>query len=158
MRRKEPRMGWAPVGSVVLPFTESKADIECNRETTFRIDTKSKNVWNIAWWADPVLLGDYPKDAFAGYGVDAPTVLQEDMETICQPLDFYEANIYTASIVKSDAHGKLNGCPVLRAILLTLTNGLLHHLLFTGQEGFYRILKDSAYHYGSIIKSRGAHI
>jgi len=101
-----PKVGWAPVGSLIIPATEKPADVECCRKGSFDVNPAVKNVWNCAWWADPVYLGSYPKAAFEGYGADAPTVMQGDMETICQPMDFFGANIYTASSFVCGPDGK----------------------------------------------------
>jgi len=94
------RVGWAPVGAPILPETDSPADIDAAREATFT--SKPKTVWNNAWWNDPVFFGEYPRADLETFGSDAPNPRAGDMETICQPLDFFGANIYTGDTVRAD--------------------------------------------------------
>lgn len=97
---KPTRVGWAPVGAPKVPETESAADIDAAREATFR--TTTKTVWSNAWWNDPVFFGHYPAQDLELFGSDAPVPKAGDLETICQPLDFYGANIYNADMVRAD--------------------------------------------------------
>ncbi len=93
----ECRVGYAPVGVVVMPAAENEADIRAAREAMFSI--VNKNCWNNTWWMDPVFLGRYPEDGLSVYGTDMPKIEPADMETICQPLDFFGVNIYQGSEV-----------------------------------------------------------
>ena len=97
---KPTRVGWAPVGAPKIPATNSPADIDAAREATFT--TTSKTVWSNTWWNDPVFFGTYPQQEVELFGSDAPVPRAGDMETICQPLDFFGANIYTGDIIKAD--------------------------------------------------------
>ena len=102
--RKAPSIGWAPVGSVFYPATESAADIEAAREVTHSV--KGDNFWNNTWFADPVILGHYPEAGLQAYGKNVPAFKAADMEIICQPMDFYGVNIYTGTPVKAGPDGK----------------------------------------------------
>lgn len=102
--RKAPSIGWAPVGSVFYPATESAADIEAAREVTHSV--KGDNFWNNAWFADPAILGHYPEAGLQAYGKNVPAFKAADLEIICQPMDFYGVNIYTGTPVKAGPDGK----------------------------------------------------
>ena len=53
------------------------------------------------WYMDPVFLGRYPLDVIAHLGTDAPQVLDGDLATIHQPLDFLGVNFYTRNFVST---------------------------------------------------------
>lgn len=109
-RSKQPcEIGWAPVGVAKYPHTETPADVEAARASMFSV--ASKTVWSNAWWNDPVFFGTYPEAELAVFGADAPTPMAGDMETICQPLDFYGANIYNAAAVRAGEDGKPEDLP-----------------------------------------------
>lgn len=93
-----------------LPATNSAADVAAARESTFAspVDHYSADHWwrENAWWLDPVYRGEYPAEAMAALGADAPEIRAGDMETIRQPLDFLGANIYGGWDVRANADGK----------------------------------------------------
>lgn len=93
-----------------LPATDSASDVAAARESTFAstLDHFSADHWwrENAWWLDPVYRGEYPAEAMAALGADAPAILAGDMETIRQPLDFMGANIYGGWDVRAGAGGK----------------------------------------------------
>lgn len=64
------------------------------------------NLWNNRWWGDPPVHGHYPEEGLRAYGRLAPKVRPGDMETICQPLDFYGCNIYQSSPVRVGKDGR----------------------------------------------------
>lgn len=86
-------IGWAPCGRIAFPATESEADIDAARRTTFSIARRDS--WNNTWFADPVCLGHYPEDGLDLYHDAIPTITASDLRTIHQPLDFYGVNIYS---------------------------------------------------------------
>ncbi len=97
------KIGFAPVGVVNLPVSESRADIEAARQAMFAIP--SKTLWNNTWWADPIFLGTYPEDGWELYGANVPDVREGDMKTINQPLDFFGVNIYFGQLVRAGENG-----------------------------------------------------
>jgi beta-glucosidase len=99
-----PKVGWAPVGSCSVPATESKEDIEAARIATFEMTTV--DTWSTSLWSDPVFFGTYPKVVEEFWDKCYQKPKAGDIETICQPLDFYGANIYNAPTVKMGADGK----------------------------------------------------
>jgi beta-glucosidase len=107
--RLAPTVGWAPIGRCKVPATSSEADLAAAKQATFAVT--SKDYWNNAWLADPVLFGRYPEDGLklyhddlqeAGDGKAAWTSLHDaaDLRTINQKLDFYGLNIYDAERVR----------------------------------------------------------
>ena len=93
-----------------LPAGESATDVAAAHESTFAspLDHFSAAHWwrENAWWLDPAYRGEYPADAIAALGADAPEIISGDMETIRQPLDFLGANIYGGWDVRAVAGGK----------------------------------------------------
>jgi beta-glucosidase len=107
MREKAPaaiRIGAAPVGVVRIPETESEADVEAARNGTFAI--REDSFWNNTWYADPMILGRYPEDGLKIWGHHLPDGWENDLEGICQPLDFYGANIYNGQRVRACGAGE----------------------------------------------------
>lgn len=108
--KKAPMVGFAPVGSLHTPETDSSADIEAAREASFRID---ENGWtyNYSWYCDPVFLGHYPKQGIELFGDDVPEFTDDEMELIHQPLDICGVNIYSAAVVRAGEDGKAEPVP-----------------------------------------------
>jgi len=103
-----PTIGWGPAGRVKCPQTNAPEDLEAARNDMFA--TEADSLWSNTWFGDPVVLGHYPEDALRAYGKDAPTFSARELETICQPLDFYGVTIYSADIVHADADGQAVVC------------------------------------------------
>ncbi|MFH1213633.1 MAG: GH1 family beta-glucosidase, partial [Candidatus Neomarinimicrobiota bacterium] len=101
--QKPTRVGVVPVGLHFLPATEIPADIETARKATFAVT--ERNTWNIAWWADPLILGTYPEDGLKLFAKEMPSIKPTDMETIAQPLDYFGTNIYNAEQVRAAVNG-----------------------------------------------------
>jgi beta-glucosidase len=99
-----PQVGWAPVGGVKYPATESPADVQAAREATMAVS--SKDVWSNAWFGDPVVLGGYPESGLKAFGRLAPKVQSGDMELMKQPLDFYGMNNYGGAPVRAGEDGQ----------------------------------------------------
>jgi beta-glucosidase len=108
--KKPPCIGAAPVGVIDVPLTDSADDIDAARKSTFCVG--KRDCWNNTWFADPMVLGCYPDDGLELFKDDLPGIREGDMETICQPLDFYGANIYFAmKTVKAGDNGEIVECP-----------------------------------------------
>ncbi len=101
--KAKPLIGAAPVGVALIPASDSKADIEAARKRMFSIT--EKHYWNNTWYADPMIFGRYPEDGLAVFGKAVPDFPATDMETICQPLDFYGANMYWSDPVRATEDG-----------------------------------------------------
>ncbi len=98
-----PTVGWAPVGKVDVPASESRADIDAARTSTMK--GTERQFFTNTWFGDPVVFGRYPEDALKAFGADAPTPEPGDMETIAQPLDFFGLNIYSGGRVRAGDDG-----------------------------------------------------
>lgn len=97
-------IGWAPVGKVEFPATDSPEDVRAARQSTSAI-TKA-DLWNNTWYGDPICLGHYPEDGLRVYSPFVPKFDPKDFETIRQPLDFYGLNIYTGTAVTASPTGE----------------------------------------------------
>jgi beta-glucosidase len=98
-----PCVGWAPVGVVDYPVTESEEDIGAARMST--LAAHRPDVWSNTWFNDPVFFGRYPEDGLNAYGELLPRGWERDMELIRQPLDYLGLNIYRGGAVRADADG-----------------------------------------------------
>ncbi|WOO40087.1 GH1 family beta-glucosidase [Rubellicoccus peritrichatus] len=97
-------VGWSPSGSVYRPISKALKDVNVAREATFAI--YPDNTWNTRWWADPVILGQYPDEGLKVYGDAAPRGTKAEMALIHQPIDFYGCNIFEAPSVKMSPEGR----------------------------------------------------
>lgn len=103
--RRQSVVGWAPVGAISYPVSDSEADIQAARETTFTVFKDS--VWNNAWYADPVVLGHYPESGLQAYGSAVPKFPSSDFDIICQPIDFYGTNTYAGMPTQATPAGPI---------------------------------------------------
>jgi len=99
----KPSIGAAPVGIAKIPASNQPEDIKAARTATFAIS--GKNCWSNTWFADPMILGKYPEDGLKLFSREMPEIRDGDMETICQPLDFYGVNIYFDETVRARPSG-----------------------------------------------------
>jgi len=101
--KTKPSIGAAPVGIVKIPASTRPEDIEAARAAAFSVP--GKNCWSNTWLADPMIFGNYPEDGCKLFMKAMPEIRRGDMETICQPLDFYGANIYFGETIRAHAGG-----------------------------------------------------
>ncbi|NTV91023.1 MAG: family 1 glycosylhydrolase, partial [Clostridiales bacterium] len=94
---KPSRVGMAPTGDVYVPVSNSPEDIEAARSKSYSIRPYDFVMGN-AWWGDPVILGDYPEEAYARFGGKLPRITPEERAIISQPLDFYGFNCYQGTV------------------------------------------------------------
>lgn len=99
----EVQIGAAPVGVVYYPASETPEDIAAARQATF--DVQPGNLWNNAWYSEPMFHGQYPEEGLRAYAPHVPDFPAQDLDVICQPLDFYGANIYHGQAVRADGAG-----------------------------------------------------
>jgi beta-glucosidase len=107
--KSESRIGFAPVGTVRMPASEDRADVEAARRATFSLE--GQPCWANTLWMDPVFLGRYPNEAREAFRESAPEIRDGDMETISQPLDFFGVNTYQGAFVKAGADGRPEELP-----------------------------------------------
>jgi len=102
--RRPLKIGFAPVGNVSVPASNSEADRHAAREHMFRCDGSS--AWANSWWMDPIFLGRFPEDGLRAWAGRLPELGPRELETIRQPLDFFGANIYWSTVVRAGEDGK----------------------------------------------------
>lgn len=105
--KQEIYVGYAPTGSMSYPDSGREEDIEAARMHLWSLpDSLSDWTWNVKWWSDPVLLGEYPEDGQKKYRKYLPEITREDMKLISQPIDFYGQNIYNGNRIRMGKDGK----------------------------------------------------
>lgn len=87
-----------------IPATETKRDIEAARADYF--GATNRTMWNLAWWADPVVFGRYPEEGLKAFAADMPEVTSADMKLIGQKIDFLAYNCYSGWPVRAGKNGK----------------------------------------------------
>lgn len=105
----ESTIGAALVGIVKIPATDTAEDIEAARSCMFSVT--EKNCWNNTWFADPMLRGKYPADGVKLFHPEMPKIKSDDLETICQSLDFFGVNIYYGQTIRSGNQGQAIAVP-----------------------------------------------
>lgn len=109
LRKKIPdaRVGVALCSDPVIPEKMDAESIEAARELYFKAgNTMEELSFGLSWYSDPLMLGTYPQDGLDKFGKYLPKGWQEDMKTICQPLDYYGQNIYSGNPVRMGSDGK----------------------------------------------------
>jgi beta-glucosidase len=100
------RVGYVPCSAPACPLTESKEDVEAARAAYFSVPEDARRwFWNVSWWSDPVILGEYPEDGLQLYGRYLPKGYERDLPAICQKLDYYGQNIYQGFFVRAGSRG-----------------------------------------------------
>jgi beta-glucosidase len=89
---------------VSIPVSQQPKDVEAARQHMFSI--QEQNVFNNAWFSDPMILGHYPEDGVNLFAADMPEILAGDLEDIHQELDYFGVNIYSGVYVRA---GEDNG-------------------------------------------------
>ena len=96
------RIGYAPTSDACYPVVETPENIEAARKAFWDVAGRGgRFYWGPAWFSDPAILGAYPADAVERFKESLPEGWQEDLKTICQPLDFYCQNIYRGVPVRA---------------------------------------------------------
>ena len=100
-------IGFVGCGMVAMPASDTAEDIEAARQAYFTYPTADPLTWALstAWWADPVMLGQYPADALSHYGQYLPKWFEKALPLIGQPMDFYAHNIYEGVRYRADGKG-----------------------------------------------------
>lgn len=99
-------VGYAPTCGMCYPETEKAEDIEAARQALFAMNQDDQNwTWNVSWWSDPVLLGNYPEEGLKRYEPYLPRITDEDMKLIAEPIDVYGQNIYNGRCIRMGRDG-----------------------------------------------------
>ncbi len=107
------QVGWAPVGVLTQPLEVTQAHVDAARQATFDVRAPGdhspaqlrQTFWNSAWWMDPVYRGTFPEVALQRFGNHIPRDFEQGLDIICQPADFFAANIYISEFAESDGNG-----------------------------------------------------
>jgi beta-glucosidase len=99
----------AHTGRERIPATDSKRDIEAARKDYFA--STDRGMWNLSWWADPVMFGKYPEEGLKAFEKDLPVITAADMKLISQKIDFLAYNCYSGWKVRADAKGNPEKVP-----------------------------------------------
>lgn len=100
-------VGYAPTCGMCYPETEKAEDIEAARQALFAMNQDDRNwTWNVSWWSDPVLLGNYPEEGLKRYEPYLPRITDEDMKLIAEPIDVYGQNIYNGRCIRMGGDGR----------------------------------------------------
>lgn len=92
-----PSIGWAPAVSPCVPENDSPELVEAAYEDTFATGGPDWLNSGLGWWNEPVFKGAYPPDGLQRLGRYLPKGWEQDLQTICQPLDFCGLNVYHSS-------------------------------------------------------------
>lgn len=91
--KQDVKIGFAYATPCYTPLENTPEGIEEARKRSFDFSL-ANFTGELAWWADPILLGDYPKKAYELLRDNMPDIKEGDMELISTPIDFYGVNIY----------------------------------------------------------------
>lgn len=111
--KQKPQVGFAFSTPCCTPTDDSPLAVEIARQKSFSV-TRERFSFETSWWADPILLGHYPEEAYDVLKSDMPQIQEGDMEWIAQPVDFYGVNIYESKAAENPngyAENASIGCP-----------------------------------------------
>lgn len=91
---KNAKIGFATCGWVTCPSDNSPEAEQKAYEDFFKV-WKEQPMNCMSVLADPVYLGDYPKEYYEYFKDDLPKITFEDLKLISAPLDFIGQNIYS---------------------------------------------------------------
>ena len=86
---------------ISMPDSDHPNDIEAARRHMFSV--REKEVFNNAWFSDPMILGHYPEEGIKLFAADMPEIYPGDLECINQELDYFGVNIYSGVYVRTTA-------------------------------------------------------
>ena len=105
--KQDIQVGYAPTGTMSYPDSEKPEDIEAARQHLFGFhEPISGWTWNVSWWSDPVLFGEYPEEGMRRFQKYLPRITKEDLQLISQPIDIYGQNIYNGQRIRMGENGQ----------------------------------------------------
>lgn len=90
--KKKPVIGYAPVGEVKIPKTNSPEDIKAAYDEMFRV--YNPHYWGNMIWIDPLFSGKYDDEILEVFKKNNIKITDEEMKIISEPIDFLGMNIY----------------------------------------------------------------
>lgn len=134
--KTSPMIGFAPVGEVKVPATQSREDIAAAYEEMFRPLTP--RYWGNAIWVEPVMTGKYPDEIREYFSQNRINITDGDMKLIGSPIDFLGMNIYTASRVSA---GGAPVCPKVGFDQTAIGWEVVPEALYWGPKFYYERYK-----------------
>lgn len=95
------RLGYAPCANPAIPLSEADGHIAAARKAYFHIPEGNRWFWNVSWWSDPVILGEYPSQGLELYEKYLPAGWEKDLPLIRQKPDWYGQNIYQGNLIRA---------------------------------------------------------
>lgn len=100
------KVGIAPTSSVAYPYVECEGDIKAARSMYMGTNWDDDVwCWNVTWFLDPIVLGEFPKDIMTRFEEYIPKITKEDIRIISEPIDFVGQNIYNGYWIREDSDG-----------------------------------------------------
>ena len=100
------RVGVVLCSDPAIPEHDDPASIAAAEKFYFKAGDDIESLsFGLSWYSDPMMLGAYPEDGLRNFGQYLPSGWQEDMKTICQPLDYYGHNVYSGAPVRLNENG-----------------------------------------------------
>lgn len=132
---KDSKIGFAPCSGPFCPEGKDPELIEEARRGYFDM-REGDLTGNLALYADPVFLGDYPQKYYDYYKNVLPEITKEDLKLISSPIDYCFQNIYSANVLIKDEAGSFRikgGNPVCNM----LEWGIVPEALYWGPKFLY---------------------
>jgi len=117
--KTRPVIGASHANIVSIPVSEKANDIEAARQHMFSV--REKQLFNNAWFSDPMILGSYPEEGVNLFGNAMPENFQDDLACINQQLDYFGTNIYSGLHVRADNKNDFE--PIIKNELPTTAMG-----------------------------------
>lgn len=96
----------------VIPPDLKPETLEACRKFYFKAGEDIQSLaFGLSWYNDPVCLGTYPADGLERFGRYLPEGWEQDMELICQPLDWLGHNLYTGVHADVSEEGQVSVRP-----------------------------------------------
>ncbi|MFW6238423.1 MAG: GH1 family beta-glucosidase [Halanaerobiales bacterium] len=99
----ENRIGIAPCMTAPVPSEKLAAKEGLLAEEVFAVNS----LWDVSWWLDPIIFGEYPASGQEKYKEIMPVVEAEDMDLISGSLDFLGVNIYFGPVLELNERGQV---------------------------------------------------
>ncbi len=106
--KTQPVISASQASIISIPDSDYPNDVEAARQHMFSVE--EKEVFNNAWFSDPMILGHYPQQGLKLFAADMPEIFPGDLECINQKLDYFGVNIYSGVHVRAtEDSGKDDG-------------------------------------------------
>ena len=113
--KKVIKVGPVHTGSIAYPSENNLSNVSAAFKATFNVFGSDEDkhsyyhwnspvnpLWNFAWYADPMFLGNYPEEGVLALGKNMPKYTDEEMAIISEPVDYCGLNLYSGFPVSVD--------------------------------------------------------